>query len=157
MLVNVIADISAGFRTDGKASLQRNTVRSLMSAVSKAKYENCTLRFFAWSEGLAEFVDTDEINFSHRADVSSLEEFIQEEEDGSRFLLLSDGLFDGGNLNEILRAKRAVLVPVAVGADSDIDELKQIAAPNSYCFKCVNVLAALFEVCFRDFYGGGTK
>ena len=152
MLVNLIVDTSAGFKSDGKANLQRNTVRSIMSAAPKAKYSGCTMKFFAWSDSLIEVNSPDEIKFSDSVNISSLEEFIEDLEEGSRFLLLSDGLFDPETINDILRAKKSVLVPVAVGADSDASVLTQIAAPNHYCFRCVNVLSALFEVCFRDFH-----
>ena len=157
MLINVIADTSASYKVDGKSNLQRNIMRSIMSAASKAKYADCDLKFFAWSDGLTEITDPDEIKFSHSAESSSLASFIDGSEDGSRFLLLSDGLFDSGSINDILREKNSVLVPVAVGADSDAGSLKQIASPNNYCFGCVNVLAALFEVCFSNFRTGGTK
>ena len=154
MLIHVIADTSAGYKADGKSNLQRNIIRSIMSAASKAKYAGCVLKFFAWSEDLTEFSDPEEIEFSRCAESSSLASFIDGSEDDSRFLLLSDGLFDAGSINDILRKKNSVLVPVAVGADSDVDTLKRIAAPNNYCFGCVNVLAALFEVCFRNFCSG---
>ena len=157
MLINVIADTSAGYKADGKSNLQRNIIRSIMSAGSKAKYSGCELKFFAWSDDLTEFTDPEKIKFSHSVESSSLASFIDSSEDGSRFLLLSDGLFDSGSINDILREKNSVLVPVAVGADSDVGSLKQIASPNNYCFGCVNVLAALFEVCFRNFRTGGTR
>ncbi|MBQ3457939.1 MAG: hypothetical protein IJQ08_08040 [Synergistaceae bacterium] len=152
MLVNLIVDTSAGFKSDGKANLQRNTVRSIMSAASKAKYADCKMKCFTWSDSLVEANSPDEIKFYDSVNVSSLEEFIEDSEENSRFLLLSDGLFDPENIDDILCAKKSALVPVAVGADSDVSVLTQIAAPNHYCFKCVNVLAALFEICFRDFY-----
>lgn len=155
--INVIADTSASYKADGKSNLQRNIIRSIISAASKAKYAGCMLKFFAWSDTITEFTDPEEITFSHSADSSSLASFIDGAEDGSRLLLLSDGLFDAENINDILREKNSVLIPVAVGADSDIDTLKYIASPNNYCFVCVNVLAALFEVCFRNFYAGGKK
>lgn len=157
MLVNVIADTSAGYKADGKSNLQRNIIRSIMSAAAKPKYAGCTLKFFAWSDSLTEFTDPEEIKFSHSTEASSLASFIDDSENGSRFLLLSDGLFDAGNINDILREKNSVLIPVAVGADSDINALRRIAAPNNYCFVCVNVLAALFGICFRNFGEGGIK
>ena len=157
MLINVIADTSAGYKADGKSNLQRNIIRSIISAASKAKYSGCELKFFAWSDGLTEFIDPEELKFSHSVESSSFASFIDGSDYGSRFLLLSDGLFDPGSINDILREKNSVLIPVAVGADSDVGNLKQIAAPNKYCFSCVNVLAALFEVCFRNFYTGGAK
>ncbi len=43
-----------------------------------------------------------EINFSNSAESSSLASFIDSSENGSRFLLLSDELFDTGNINDIL-------------------------------------------------------
>ena len=157
MLINIIADTSAGYKADGKANLQRNVIRSVMSAAAKPKYAGCALKFFAWSDDLSEFTDPEQIKFSGSADTSSLASFIDGSENGSRFMLLSDGLFDSESIDDILRAKNSVLVPVAVGADSDVATLRRIASPNEYCFRCVNVLAALFEVCFRNFGTGGTK
>ncbi len=155
--INVIADTSAGYKADGKSNLQRNIIRSVISAAAKEKYSGIALKFFAWSDGLTEFSDPDEIAFSHSAESSSLASFIDSSEEGSKFLLLSDGLFDAGNIRDILREKNSVLVPVAVGADSDIDSLRNIAAPDNYCFGCVNVLSALFEICFRNFCTGGRQ
>ena len=157
MLINVIADTSASYKTDGKSNLQRNIIRTIMSATSKAKYAGCVLKFFAWSDSLTEFTDPECIKFANSADSSLLASFINDAEDGSRFLLLSDGLFDAGNINDVLREKNSVLVSVAVGADSDMNNMKYIAEPNKYCFGCVNILSALFEVCFKNFCAGGTK
>ena len=52
MLINIIADTSASYKTDGKSNLQRNIIRSIMSAASKAKYAGCVLKFFKWSDSL---------------------------------------------------------------------------------------------------------
>ena len=153
--IYVIVDTSASFKADGKGSLMRNLVRSLMSAAAKDCYKNRKIRYFSWKDDLNEFFDADEIKFSGRADFKALVGAINAAEDGARFLLFSDGLFGTDSVTSvtpILKNKKSILVPVEVGADADTYVLKNLAAPVKYCYQCVNELSALYDVCFRDFY-----
>ena len=159
-VIYTIVDSSASFKADGKGGLMRNLARILMSAASKDRYKSIKPRFCIWTNDLNEITDAEEIEFSGRAVLEPLIGAVEAAEEGTRFLLLSDGLFDGeaaDKLRESLKTKRSVFVPVAVGADADESALKNLAVPVGYCYDCVNLLAAFDEICFREFYGEDAK
>lgn len=159
--VYVILDTSASFKTDGKDALQNNLLVTLMSATAKDFYidNNAEAVFLSWNKVLVEIEPlTDEylpdLTFTSRVNINSILQLVIDSDEGSRFLLLSDGVFDEEEtkeLQEMLKEKNSYLYCVAVGADADEHTLAAMAYPRKYCYKTENVLTALRELSFRTF------
>ena len=123
--------------------------------------------FLAWNNDINEIVpvsseevfDTGSISFGGRTDFQTVIDLVEQEEEGTRLLLLSDGVFsecDRGKierLKEVLTEKKDILVTVAVGSDADFEKLADLACPVKSCYISENVLTVLSSLFVRTFVG----
>lgn len=143
----IVADRSGSMSEAGKSSIELNAIRA---ARAWCRRQGLLAEVYAWGE-------TVEPRFtpcSGSAQADALEQFCRELPPRSSILLLSDGAFrDSQNAMRIREAaENSYLIPVAVGADYDRQNLREISGcleSDAGIYEASEVLDALRCLSFR--------
>ena len=143
-----IIDSSGSFNECGKNYLQYYLVDAIANAIASetiASSEEFT--FLLWSDQITDYNLFDKIIFQGQSDFTVLADYLMNLEKESLVFFLTDGNFNGDIiiLSEELKQKNVILVPFAVGADSDIGNLEMLSG-SSKVYKPENLISSINSI-----------
>ena len=128
--LNVVVDSSGSIAEVGKVDVIRSLIVRLKPIAQRFEMETS---IFLWRENVQELVRLKDFVPQGRTVPSALASFINEGDEGERYLLLSDGFWEEEEAAEIknaIRQKGAHLSLVVVGADARPSEMKRSLGLN---------------------------
>ena len=125
----VVLDVSGSFAENGKLSILR-ALR--LSALAFARKFEAEADVFIWRDEVRPFESPADVVPEGIAEPEALIDFISACDEGSKFLIISDGIWSGKDAARIrtaLKANNSSLAMVAVGADA--------VSSSNYCISTV--------------------
>ena len=146
--IYVIADCSGGFSVLGKRDLQKLLLHTVFDVSSMEELSDFSLHAYLWGETVAEYRDGDKLRAEGTGSLSALVDLISSLPERSRILFMSDGIFDDAyGLKRAIVRRRNMFLTVGVGADADIDVLRDISSLNR-TFEPAQLITALKTLCY---------
>ena len=120
--INIIFDASGSFGENGKSSIEKMLA---VSARRIAANFGAEVIFFIWREEIEQLRKLPDLKPEGRAEIDALTNFIEDNPDGSKFLLITDSfksLSEVAKIKKILEEKNSDLILMTVGADAAREE-----------------------------------
>ncbi|SEL36128.1 hypothetical protein SAMN02910353_02445 [Ruminococcus sp. YRD2003] len=150
--IYVVADSSGSFNECGKNYLQIYLLDAIVNALESQTIKcNTEFRYVLWNTEMSEYTPGSMFKFSGRAELSTLESFISDINDGSLVILLSDGNYDGDTmmLQTLLKMKNIIFIPFAVGADADEISLR-VLTDDMTVYSTANLISVIKKIILEN-------
>lgn len=125
--IHIIIDCSGSMMAYGKKEILLNANRALRRCSMKREYQSFQIDFYQWNTEITIW-NKGTLQIHGSADINAFMNFLEECEKNDRILLLSDGSFSLDEIEIKLKQDKILLLPIAVGADADLNSLKRMSS-----------------------------
>lgn len=143
-----LIDSSGSFNECGKNYLQIYLIDSIVNAISDGTLPaDNKFSYFLWNNRINEYTPYDLIKFEGKSNFDVLSDFLMNLDNNSLVFFLSDGNFNGDTiiLSQELKEKNIMLLPFAVGADSDVSNLEMLSTTMKI-YQTENIVSTISRI-----------